>query len=154
MVDWAKLRANYWDGRPRRAGSRRASVRNDLENPQVLLGGRGPVPGLGGAARQAEPRFDVAGILAEHALPLVHRLLVLLGLPEAPGEVEPKRAARTLDGPARARERLPIGTSACSAANRYALIPDSSGRAGHFSRFGAVPYDRGDLIRARNVEGR
>ena len=54
-------------------------IRHHLENAEVLLGGDGPVPGLGGSARQAEPGLDIPGILAEHAPPLVHRLVVLLG---------------------------------------------------------------------------
>src|SRR5713101_3774601 len=53
-------------------------IRGDLENVAVLLRGGGPVPGLGGGARQPEAGLDVAGVLAEHAPPLVHRLVVLL----------------------------------------------------------------------------
>ena len=52
------------------------------------------------AAARARPRraSRLPGILAEHAPPLVHRLVVLLGLPEALGQPEPERAARPVEG--------------------------------------------------------
>jgi hypothetical protein len=44
------------------------------------------------------------GLLAQHAPPLVHRLVVLLGLPEALSKPEPERAARPVEG-----HRLSVG---------------------------------------------
>ena len=78
-------------------------IGHNLENAEVLLRGGGPVSGLGRGARQAEPGFEIARILAEHALPLVLRLIVLLGLLETPGQAEPKCAARAVED-----HRLPI----------------------------------------------
>jgi len=91
--------ARYLDGA--KAGqlpSRLRLIRGDLENVAVLLRGGCPVPGPGGGAGQAGPGLDVAGLLARHAPPLVHRLVVLLGLPEAPGEPEAKRAPGAIEG--------------------------------------------------------
>src|SRR5690349_1808452 len=79
-------------------------IRRDLEDAQVLLRGGGPVPGLDGGAGQAEPGLEVARILAEHHAPLVHRLVVLLGLPEPPRQAQPEVAPPPVGG-----HRLPVG---------------------------------------------
>ena len=55
-------------------------------------------PALAAARARPSRASMLPGLLAQHAPPLVHRLVVLLGLPEAPGEPEAKRAPGAIEG--------------------------------------------------------
>src|SRR6266566_2965440 len=59
-------------------------ILHDLENAQVFLSGFKAVARLGLGTGKAQPGLDVAGAPDQHRPPLVHRLEVLLGLPETP----------------------------------------------------------------------
>jgi len=73
-------------------------IRHDLENARVFLSGFEAVARLRLGTGKAQPSLDVAGIPGQHRPPFVHRLEVLLGLPEALGEPEAKRPPGTIEG--------------------------------------------------------